>query len=32
MNKYLERLRNDFQGGADDLIAKAQEVAKALNP
>ena len=31
MNKYLERLRNDFQGGADDLIAKAQEVAKALN-
>jgi DNA-binding transcriptional MerR regulator len=31
MNKYLERLRNDFQGGADALIAKAHEVAKTLN-
>ena len=31
MNKYLERLRNDFQGGADALIAKSQEVAKTLN-
>lgn len=31
MTKYLERLRNDFQGGADALIAKSQEVAKTLN-
>lgn len=31
MSKYLERLRNDFQGGADALIAKSQEVAKTLN-
>lgn len=31
MNKYLERLRNDFQGSADALIAKSQEVAKTLN-
>jgi DNA-binding transcriptional MerR regulator len=31
MNKYLERLRNDFQGGADALIAKSQEVAKTLS-
>ncbi len=30
MNKYLERLRNDFQGSADALIAKAQDVAKTL--
>jgi DNA-binding transcriptional MerR regulator len=31
MNKYLERLKNDFQGGADALIAKSQDVAKTLN-
>jgi DNA-binding transcriptional MerR regulator len=31
MSNYLERLRNDFQGGAEALIAKSQEVAKALN-
>lgn len=31
MNKFLERLRHDFQGSADTLIAKAQEVAKMLN-
>lgn len=31
MNKYLERLRNDFQGGAEALIAKSQEVARTLN-
>lgn len=31
MNKMLERIRNDFQGNADALIAKAQEVAKTLN-
>lgn len=31
MNKVLERLRNDFQGNADALIAKAQEVAKTLH-
>ena len=31
MTKYLELLRNDFQGNADALIAKAQEVAKTLN-
>ena len=31
MNKYLELLRNDFQGNADALIVKAQEVAKTLN-
>jgi len=31
MNKYLEQLRNDFQGGADALIAKSQEVAKTLS-
>lgn len=31
MNKVLERMRNDFQGNADALIAKAQEVAKTLN-
>jgi DNA-binding transcriptional MerR regulator len=31
MNKMLERMRNDFQGNADALIAKAQEVAKTLN-
>ena len=30
MNKYLEGLRNDFQGSADALIVKAQEVAKTL--
>jgi len=30
MNKYLEALRNDFQGSADALIAKAQDVAKTL--
>ena len=30
MNKYLESLRNDFQGSADALIVKAQEVAKTL--
>ncbi len=30
MNKLLERLRNEFQGNADLLIAKAQELAKAL--
>jgi DNA-binding transcriptional MerR regulator len=31
MNKHLNRLRNDFQGSAEALLAKAQEVAKALN-
>jgi len=31
MSKFLERLRNDFQGAADALIAKSHEVAKALN-
>ena len=31
MNKHLERMRKDFQGSADDLIASAQEVAKILN-
>ena len=31
MTKYLELLRNDFQGNADALIVKAQEVAKTLN-
>ena len=31
MNKLLERLRNDFQGNADALISRAQEVAKILN-
>lgn len=30
MNKYLEHLRNDFQGSADALIYKAQDVAKTL--
>ncbi len=30
MNNYLERLRNEFQGSADALIEKAQEVAKTL--
>ena len=30
MNKYLEHLRNEFQGSADALIEKAQEVAKTL--
>ena len=30
MNKYLEALRNDFQGSADALIDKAQDVAKTL--
>ena len=30
MNKYLEALRNDFKGGADALIDKAQDVAKTL--
>jgi DNA-binding transcriptional MerR regulator len=30
MNKLLERLRNDFRGSADALIAKAEELAKAL--
>lgn len=31
MNKYLEHLRNDFQGNSETLIVKAQEVAKTLN-
>ena len=31
MNKYLERMRNEFQGSADDLIMNAKEVAKTLN-
>ncbi len=31
MNKLLERLRNDFQGSADALIVKAEELAKALH-
>ena len=31
MNKYLERLRNEFQGSAEDLIVTAKEVAKTLN-
>lgn len=31
MTKYLELLRNDFQGNSDALIVKAQEVAKTLN-
>jgi len=31
MTKYLELLRNDFQGNADALIVKAQEVAKELS-
>jgi DNA-binding transcriptional MerR regulator len=31
MNKYLERLRNDFQGNADALITKSQEVVKTLS-
>lgn len=30
MNKLLDRLRHDFQGNADALISKAQEVAKTL--
>jgi DNA-binding transcriptional MerR regulator len=30
MNKYLEALRNDFKGGADALIDKAQDLAKTL--
>ena len=30
MNKYLETLRNDFQGSADALIDKAQDLAKTL--
>ena len=30
MNKYLEALRNDFQGSADALIDKAQDLAKTL--
>jgi DNA-binding transcriptional MerR regulator len=30
VNKLLERLRNDFQGSADALIGKAQELAKTL--
>ena len=30
MNKYLENLRNDFQGSADALIDKAQDLAKTL--
>jgi DNA-binding transcriptional MerR regulator len=30
MNKYLEALRNDFQGNADALIDKAQDLAKTL--
>ena len=30
MNKYLDQLRNDFQGSADHLIATAQELAKTL--
>ena len=30
MNKYLETLRNDFQGSADALIEKAQDLAKTL--
>ena len=30
MNKYLEHLRNEFQGSADALIYKAQDVAKTL--
>jgi DNA-binding transcriptional MerR regulator len=30
MNKYLENLRNDFQGNADALIDKAQDVVKTL--
>jgi DNA-binding transcriptional MerR regulator len=30
MNKYLEALRNDFQGGADALIDKAKDLAKTL--
>ena len=30
MNKYLENLRNDFQGNADALIDKAQDLAKTL--
>ncbi len=31
MNKLLEKLRNDFQGGAEALIEKAQEIARALS-
>lgn len=31
MTKYLERLRNEFQGNADALVAKSQEVVKTLN-
>ena len=31
MKQVLERLRNDFQGSADALIAKAQDVAKTLS-
>lgn len=31
MSKLLEKLRNDFQGGAEALIDKAQEIAKALS-
>jgi DNA-binding transcriptional MerR regulator len=30
MNKYLDQLRNDFQGSADHLIATAQDLAKTL--
>jgi len=30
MNKYLENLRNDFQGSADALIDKAEDLAKTL--
>ena len=30
MNKYLDRLRNDFQGNADALIAQSQDLARAL--
>ena len=31
MTQYLDRLRHEFQGNADALILKAQEVAKTLN-
>lgn len=31
MTQYLDRLRQEFQGNADALILKAQEVAKTLN-
>ena len=31
MSKLLEKMRSDFQGSAEELLDRAQEIVKALN-